>query len=662
MNAFQKIYQHFLKRFFLTQGRGPGTPAEWMEIQDQAVRHLNKTKGAPSIKKDPFQGFTPKIVGKEEEKIGIEELLKGPVKSSGIKGDRIWDFSQKSEVIPFPDKGIRSLMEKGDVTVGKAPKTTKETLKTKKDRGILLRDADEDILRIKRENKEAIERFKEKMDKGDYGEGPDKFQFGGIARAGFPFGGLALKAIRDAWRANKTWGVGGPPYKPGATSFDVKDITKRLYGTEMGLPDIRKMSRHPAMSGIDKFDFEKFNKTWKNLKAGVLKEKMMERKLEAKSMISAAEKTMKEAIKEGGNVDMAKRMTDQMIRQSKESLKEVREGLKEIEIYKGMLQKQGRSVHYAGGIAPLVGEPSYAADFYDDRTPMAGGSIVKGGKWFLNNLRRALNDIEADKGFKNLTPERKEGLTSEIKNLIKSVEGGGPIPDEMIQTIRHDPKFAEISKTRSTDPDLYEFEDLILNYGKKGDVVDEQVKILEQMDVTNRRPNYLGGRIEYAGGGKAGLPAITQGRPQGPAMQQPQMPGGPQPTGIPGGTIVAQNQMQQSPWMGPQMQQGMGGMPRPQPGGMPRPMAAGGGRIGFGLGGINKGRRAFMKWLAGITAGGVAAGTGLLKLGKAAKAFLKSQNLLLTFLLKIFQECQCGSNLLWLELLKKETMLLKNMQ
>ena len=50
-------------------------------------------------------------------------------------------------------------------------------------------------------------------------------------------------------------------------------------------------------------------------------------------------------------------------------------------------------------------------------------------------------------------PERKEGLTSQIKNLIKSVEGGGPIPDEMIQTIRHDPKFAEISKTRSTDPD-----------------------------------------------------------------------------------------------------------------------------------------------------------------------------------------------------------------
>jgi hypothetical protein len=69
------------------------------------------------------------------------------------------------------------------------------------------------------------------------------------------------------------------------------------------------------------------------------------------------------------------------------------------------------------------------------------------------------------------------------------------------------------------------------------------------------------------------------------------------------------------------MQQGIGGMP--QPGGMPRPMANEGGRIGFGLGGIDKGRRAFMKWLAGITGAGIAAGSGLLKFGKAAKVVPK---------------------------------------
>ena len=147
-------------------------------MENQAVRHLNKTKGAPSIKKDPFQGWDPKIIPKVEEKIGIEELLKGPVTVDGPKGPRTWDFSQKKgEVIDFPSKGIRGLMEKGDVTVGTAPKTTKETLKRKKDRGILLRDADEARAEIKRKNKQAVEDFKKKF----HSKEPDKFQYGGIA-------------------------------------------------------------------------------------------------------------------------------------------------------------------------------------------------------------------------------------------------------------------------------------------------------------------------------------------------------------------------------------------------------------------------------------------------------------------------------------------------
>ena len=112
-----------------------------------------------------------------EEKVGIEELLKGPVTVDGPKGPRTWDFSQKrGEVIPFPKKpkrGIEELIENEEIFVGKAPKTKKSTLDAKKERDLLFRDADEDILRIKKENKDAIRRFKEKN--------PDKFYAGGIA-------------------------------------------------------------------------------------------------------------------------------------------------------------------------------------------------------------------------------------------------------------------------------------------------------------------------------------------------------------------------------------------------------------------------------------------------------------------------------------------------
>jgi len=43
-----------------------------------------------------------------------------------------------------------------------------------------------------------------------------------------------------------------------------------------------------------------------------------------------------------------------------------------------------------------------------------------------------------------------------------------------------------------------------------------------------------------------------------------------------------------------------------------------GGRVAFGAGSIDKSRRAFMKWFAGITGATVAAGTGLIKWGKIA--------------------------------------------
>ena len=194
----------------------------------------------------------------------------------------------------------------------------------------------------------------------EYGE---KHASGGIAgqlhlneggRAGFPFGGQALKAIRQAWRSNKDWGVGGPPYNPGATTFDIKELTKRMFGKELSLSELRQLEKSPLM-GKGGETFDQFNQKFKNIKASVLREKMMERKLEAKAMINAAERTMKDAIAEGGDLTMAKKITSQMTRESKEALKEVNEGLKEIDIYMGMLQKKGRRLHAEGGLAHVLG-------------------------------------------------------------------------------------------------------------------------------------------------------------------------------------------------------------------------------------------------------------------------------------------------------------------
>jgi len=170
--AYAQILQRLLKNFFVTMGRAPVTPKEWAKLRARA-RQLS--------------GETPEITGKTSQM----DLLTGPHVDTGPKGPRIWDFSKDlptrdvqsrtADIIPFPhgktpSKALKGLMRKGDVQLGKAPRTLPETLKAKKDRHILLSEADEDIARIKRENKEAVDRFREKMNKD-----PDKFQYGGIA-------------------------------------------------------------------------------------------------------------------------------------------------------------------------------------------------------------------------------------------------------------------------------------------------------------------------------------------------------------------------------------------------------------------------------------------------------------------------------------------------
>jgi hypothetical protein len=109
-------------------GREPQTPKEWMTIQDNAVRELNKTKGVPpGPKKPPFQGWKPKV----------------------IPGG----------------KGIESLLKSGDVKKGVAPKTKLSTLKVKNQKDTAISKEQWIAKKRQRENKEAVERFKKKHGK-----------------------------------------------------------------------------------------------------------------------------------------------------------------------------------------------------------------------------------------------------------------------------------------------------------------------------------------------------------------------------------------------------------------------------------------------------------------------------------------------------------------
>ena len=112
------------------------------------------------------------------------------------------------------------------------------------------------------------------------------------------------------------------------------------------------------------------------------------------------------------------------------------------------------------------------------RVPFAGGAIVKGGKWFLKSLT---DTREAIKNNKNYPPEQINLFLKQIDDQIKNIEAGGPIPDEVIQTIRKDPKFKSVwQNQKSADPDLREMEEVLLEYGTK---------------------HATGGRVSRSGGG-----------------------------------------------------------------------------------------------------------------------------------------------------------------
>ena len=157
LSLFAKLKNKYFQQFIRLWGREPQSAKEWMTIQDNAVRELNKTKGVPGgPKKPPFQGWKPEV----------------------IQGG----------------KGIESLLESGAVKKGVAPKTKLSTLEGKKQKLDKAINKEEWIAKKQRENKEAVERFRKRTQKKTVEDFRDEGDWdpGGMAsggRIGMMYGG-----------------------------------------------------------------------------------------------------------------------------------------------------------------------------------------------------------------------------------------------------------------------------------------------------------------------------------------------------------------------------------------------------------------------------------------------------------------------------------------
>jgi hypothetical protein len=98
---------------------------------------------------------------------GLDLLkLKMRARQKAIDSKKIIQFPKDRITDPFKPRpqGIEKLIKKGDVKIGQAPKTTK--VKEPVDPKLIMQESEKQTLaRMRKENKEAIKKFKEKMDK-----------------------------------------------------------------------------------------------------------------------------------------------------------------------------------------------------------------------------------------------------------------------------------------------------------------------------------------------------------------------------------------------------------------------------------------------------------------------------------------------------------------
>ena len=159
------------------------------------------------------------------------------------------------------------------------------------------------------------------------------------------------------------------------------------------------------------------------------KPEMVEEKVKKAEIIDFPKKGITSLLKSGevkvgkapktqkSTLDAKKEVLDKQI--SKEMrIKEIqRENKEAIERFKKKMKKDPDKFQY-GGIAPLVGEPTYAANFYDDRTPYAKGKKAKKKKQTVAELKKELVEDLIKQGV----------ATEEIIKLLR----GLPAPFERL--------------------------------------------------------------------------------------------------------------------------------------------------------------------------------------------------------------------------------------
>ena len=224
----------------------------------------------------------------------------------------------------------------------------------------------ERLLKLRKEKAEAMKEIGKSKGKGKRARMieaynkiiKDKKADGG--RVGL-FKGGSLKAILQAARMNKIFGIGGPPYKPEQSTLDIEKLTEDKFGVPLSMKNLKQMlndtsqirkNLSPREYAETKEALPKFMQGFKQYKGNVIKNKLLDDKINAEIRIKVAREQLKNP-PEGIDLEINRNVNQQMLDEATKNLKNIEKALADIDVYIAMQERSGVSSNANGGLVGL---------------------------------------------------------------------------------------------------------------------------------------------------------------------------------------------------------------------------------------------------------------------------------------------------------------------
>jgi len=137
------------------------------------------------------------------------------------------------------------------------------------------------------------------------------------------------------------------------------------------------------------------------------------------------------------------------------------------DVYKMSMQEWIKKIpeYFAGGGQVPGFATGGVSNLFRQRYRDAGSVIklAKGARWLIRMLKEMSDDMIFGRAqFAQMTEALKMKYFKETQSAIKHLESGGPIPENLLQTMRKDPRFQNLTVSKGGDKDFIEMQEVVL--------------------------------------------------------------------------------------------------------------------------------------------------------------------------------------------------------